>query len=148
MATFGDLSSNKGLPPAFPPVDHVFPIVPVRQWVLSIPFALRYRLAYDSGLLSDTTYLNPEAFEMPPPGTLGGMGRASIQGPGTWELDAAVAKIFRIRERQDAEFRAETYNVTNSFRLDNPTTQLNSVVFGRINSSLPPRIMRFALKYM
>ena len=35
-------------------VDHVFPMVPVRQWVLSIPFALRYRLAYDSGLLSDT----------------------------------------------------------------------------------------------
>jgi len=34
-------------------VDHVFPIVPVRQWVLSIPFALRYRLAHDSGLLSD-----------------------------------------------------------------------------------------------
>jgi hypothetical protein len=34
-------------------VDHVFPIVPVRQWVLSIPFALRYRLAYDSGVLSD-----------------------------------------------------------------------------------------------
>src|SRR2546426_9025586 len=53
MATFGDLSSNKGLPPAFPPVDHVFPIVPVRQLVLSIPFALRYLLAYDSGLLSD-----------------------------------------------------------------------------------------------
>jgi len=35
-------------------VDHVFPMVPVRQWVLSIPFALRYRLAYDSSLLSDT----------------------------------------------------------------------------------------------
>jgi hypothetical protein len=34
-------------------VDHVIPIVPVRQWVLSIPFALRYRLAYDSSLLSD-----------------------------------------------------------------------------------------------
>ena len=34
-------------------VDYVFPMVPVRQWVLSIPFALRYRLAYDSGLLSD-----------------------------------------------------------------------------------------------
>jgi len=32
---------------------HVFPMVPVRQWVLSIPFALRYRLAYDSCLLSD-----------------------------------------------------------------------------------------------
>ena len=29
-------------------VDRVFPIVPVRQWVLSLPFALRYRMAYDS----------------------------------------------------------------------------------------------------
>ena len=29
-------------------VGRVFPRVPVRQWVLSLPFALRYRLAYDS----------------------------------------------------------------------------------------------------
>ncbi len=31
-------------------VDHVFPEVPVRQWVLSLPFGLRYRLAYDFSL--------------------------------------------------------------------------------------------------
>ena len=31
-------------------VDRVFPIVPVRQWVLSLPFALRYRMAYDARL--------------------------------------------------------------------------------------------------
>ena len=29
-------------------VDRVFPHVPARQWVLSVPFALRYRLAYDA----------------------------------------------------------------------------------------------------
>jgi len=34
-------------------VDRVFPAVPVRQWVLSLPFALRYRLAYDAPLVSD-----------------------------------------------------------------------------------------------
>jgi hypothetical protein len=34
-------------------VDHVFPEVPIRQWVLSVPFALRYRLAYDSSLVRD-----------------------------------------------------------------------------------------------
>jgi hypothetical protein len=34
-------------------VDHVFPQVPVRQWVLSVPFGLRYRLAYDSSLVSN-----------------------------------------------------------------------------------------------
>ena len=33
-------------------VDHVFPIVPVRQWVLSLPFVLRYRMAYDARLVS------------------------------------------------------------------------------------------------
>ena len=34
-------------------VDRVFPRVPVRQWVLSLPYALRYRLAYDAQLVSD-----------------------------------------------------------------------------------------------
>ncbi len=34
-------------------VDRVLPEVPVRQWVLSLPWALRYRLAYDRRLCSD-----------------------------------------------------------------------------------------------
>jgi hypothetical protein len=33
-------------------VDHVIPWVPVRQWVLSLPFKLRYRAAYDSELMA------------------------------------------------------------------------------------------------
>ena len=33
-------------------VDRVIPDVPVRQWVLSPPHALRYRIAYDSSLLA------------------------------------------------------------------------------------------------
>ena len=33
-------------------VDHVFPHAPARQWVLSLPFALRYRLAYDSTVVT------------------------------------------------------------------------------------------------
>jgi len=34
-------------------VDRVLPWVPVRQWVLSLPFKLRYRLAYDSELMAN-----------------------------------------------------------------------------------------------
>ena len=34
-------------------VDRVLPWVPVRQWVLSLPFKLRYRMAYDSELMAD-----------------------------------------------------------------------------------------------
>ena len=38
-------------------VDRVFPHVPVRQWVLSLPFGLRYRLAYDAKLLTDVLHI-------------------------------------------------------------------------------------------
>lgn len=38
-------------------VDRVFPEVPVRQWVLSVPYPLRYRLAYDSSLVRDVTQI-------------------------------------------------------------------------------------------
>lgn len=34
-------------------VDRVLPELPVRQWVLSLPWALRYRLAYDAPLVSE-----------------------------------------------------------------------------------------------
>ncbi len=34
-------------------VDRVLPRVPVRQWVLSLPFGLRYRLAFDRELTAD-----------------------------------------------------------------------------------------------
>ena len=37
-------------------VDHVFPRVPVRQWVLSLPHRLRYRLAWDHALMVDGVF--------------------------------------------------------------------------------------------
>jgi hypothetical protein len=36
-------------------VDHVFPVVPVRQWVLSLPHRLRYALAWDHALCRGVT---------------------------------------------------------------------------------------------
>ena len=34
-------------------VDRVLPEVPFRQWVLTLPYALRYRCAYDAALTSE-----------------------------------------------------------------------------------------------
>jgi hypothetical protein len=34
-------------------VDRVLPVVPVRQWVLTLPYPLRYRCAYDRVLASE-----------------------------------------------------------------------------------------------
>jgi hypothetical protein len=38
-------------------VDRVLPRVPIRQWVLSFPMPLRYRLAYDSRLVRDVLHI-------------------------------------------------------------------------------------------
>jgi hypothetical protein len=42
-------------------VDRVLPKVAIRQWVLSLPFALRYRLAYDSRLVKDVLHIFVQA---------------------------------------------------------------------------------------
>ena len=109
-------------------------------------------------------WLNPAAFALPDPGTMGNVGRNSIRGPGTWSFDVSLSRAFRFQESQRLEVRAEAYNVLNSFRPgcnsgttgtaggSCPVGGVNAVfsstnVFGQIRNSLDPRIMQFALKY-
>jgi hypothetical protein len=42
-------------------VDRVLPEVPIRQWVLSLPYTLRFRLAYDSNLVSAVLHIFVQA---------------------------------------------------------------------------------------
>jgi len=97
---------------------------------------------------SITKYLNPAAFALPATGTLANIGPATIIGPGTWQFDAALSRTFRLGDVKRIEVRAEAFNLTNSFRMDNPTTNFNSGTFGQVTSALDPRIMQFALKYV
>ena len=99
-----------------------------------------------------TNFLNPAAFAQPALGTLGNVGRNSIQGPSTWQLDMGLSRSFQVREGQRLEFRAEVFNLTNSFRADNSNTALangfNNNLFGQIRGARDPRILQFALKYV
>ena len=72
----------------------------------------------------------------------------TIQGPGVWSFDMALSRVFRFHEDQRLEFRAEAYNVTNSFRPQNPIATVNNANFGVIRLARDPRIMQFALKYV
>ena len=96
---------------------------------------------------SINNYLTPAAFALPATGAYGDGGSGTVAGPGTWQFDAAVSRTFQLRETQRLEFRAEAFNVTNAFRMNNPGTVLNSNTFGQVTSAQDPRIMQFALKY-
>jgi hypothetical protein len=96
----------------------------------------------------DTQYLNPAAFGQPAFGTLGNLGRVNLRLPAPWQFDMALARTFRFRESQSMEFRAEAYNVLNTFRPGSINTSLSSAQFGRIRTALDPRILQFALKYL
>ena len=71
-----------------------------------------------------------------------------VVGPMTWQFDTSLSRTFAFNEGQRIEVRAEAFNVTNSFRKNNPSTTLNNNTFGQITSALDPRIMQFALKYV
>ena len=81
-------------------------------------------------------------------GSFGNISPNSIQGPNTWAFDVALSRVFQIRENQKLEARAEAYNVTNSLRRGSPITNFSNGIFGQINSSLDPRILQFAVKYV
>jgi hypothetical protein len=94
-------------------------------------------------------YLNAAAFAVPSTGTLApNKGRNNIVGPSTWQWDAAISRSFRVREGQAVEIRVEGYNVPNSFRPDNPSTNISNGTLGQINDALATRDMQFALKYV
>src|SRR5205085_12237928 len=102
-------------------------------------------LANPYGNKTAGNYLNPAAFVLAPVGQEGKIGRNSIAGPGTWQFDIAVSRTFQVREQQKVEFRAEAFNVTNSYRMDASTLTgtLNSGNFGQVTAALAPSVMPF-----
>jgi len=94
-----------------------------------------------------TCWINPGAFSTTVPyGTFGNLGRSNIPGPTFFELDTALSRVFRVRESVSVELRGEAFNLTNSTRLNPPTTARNSSQFGQILSAQDPRIMQVAAK--
>jgi hypothetical protein len=56
-----------------------------------------------------------------------------LHGPGLFNFDLALARNFRLSERFNLEFRAQSINFTNTPHFSNPTGDLNSSSFGQVN---------------
>ncbi len=77
----------------------------------------------------------------------GNSGRNILDGPGSYGVNLAVAKRFRIVEKHSLQFRWEMFNATNHTNFRIPETAVNDILGGTINSASGERTMQIALKY-
>jgi hypothetical protein len=93
-------------------------------------------------------WFNTSAFAAVPAGVIrpGNEPRGTIVGPAYFRWDASLFKNFKLSERFNLQFRAESFNVLNHPNFNNPTVSLTSSVYGRVTSARDPRNMQMALK--
>jgi hypothetical protein len=102
-------------------------------------------------------WVNPAAFKAASAGTFGNLGNNNIQGPGYFDIDVALSRMFSITERHRIEIRGEAFNLQNRVNFNPPTTitypnsptaALTNTTFGKLVSDVSPRILQFAVKYV
>jgi hypothetical protein len=71
---------------------------------------------------------------------------SAARGPNQDKWDFAIMKTFRITERIDTQFRAETFNALNHPNLRNPNTDPTSGSWGVISNQETPRTWQLSLK--
>ncbi len=76
----------------------------------------------------------------------GNMGRNNLSGPGFFNLDFSLFKIFKISERMGLELRGESFGVTNTPQFNNPNTTLGNANFGFITGAGGGRNMQLGAK--
>jgi hypothetical protein len=110
-----------------------------------------------NGGAASRVWLNPAAFSQPVSGTFGTMASQSIQGPGSINVDMALARLFTIREKYSLQIRGEAFNILNHVNPGNSTAAaaltsgvdltLSDPLFGKIVNAADPRIMQVAMKF-
>ena len=91
-------------------------------------------------------WFNTSAFQAAPQFTIGTSSRNPVRRPAYRNLDVALSKRTALGERITLEFRAETFNLTNTPPVGEPNTVLGNPSFGSITSAGDPRVAQFALK--
>jgi hypothetical protein len=98
-------------------------------------------------------FFNTAAFAPQPTGTIGSVQRNSLYGPNFRHIDLSLFKDFPVREGLNVQFRAESYNISNTpsyiIPLGSGNAQLGNTAFGTVTNFDPnynPRLYQFALK--
>jgi outer membrane receptor protein involved in Fe transport len=94
-------------------------------------------------------YFDVNAFELPPVNTRGTLGRNTLIGPGSVNVDASLGKSFALGESRSLLFRAEVFNLPNHPNFAVPSGQIAfTPTAGRITSTVTTsRQIQLGLKF-
>jgi hypothetical protein len=98
------------------------------------------------GINVGNEWFSRASFALPATGLFGNMGRNPMSGPGFYNLDFSLFKIFAFAERMNLEVRAETFSLTNTPQFSNPNTTLGNANFGYITGAGGGRQMQLGMK--
>jgi hypothetical protein len=105
-------------------------------------------LVIDPALIANDGKASAAFFTNPTAGNFGGLSLTPVDGPGYWNVDTAIIKRVRFKERLGVELRLEAFNVFNHTNFSVPNTlDINATDFGKINSTFDNRIIQLAWKF-
>ncbi|MBY0507325.1 MAG: TonB-dependent receptor [Bryobacteraceae bacterium] len=81
------------------------------------------------------TWFDPSVFAAPAPNAFGNVGRNAFYGPGFGNVDLSLFRRFQIKERFKLEFRAESFNFSNTPQYPNPDGGFGNATFGQITNA-------------
>ncbi len=93
-------------------------------------------------------WFDTSAFVVQPQYTYGNAGRNILFGPGLRNIDLSLSKSFSITETKRLQFRAESFNFTNTPAFGQPAATLNGLGVGQITTAGDPRRIQFGLKFI
>jgi outer membrane receptor protein involved in Fe transport len=94
-------------------------------------------------------WFDTSQFSNPPAYTFGSSPRTfnGLRSDGTRQLDLSLLKTTNLTEQLRLQFRAESFNVTNTVRFAPPSISFGNPQFGVVSSmGNQPRVLQFALK--
>jgi len=91
-------------------------------------------------------WFDTDAFALPAPFTFGSAPRNSVVGPGSANVDLALAKTWALAGSSVLEFRWEVFNLLNRANFDLPNRIFGTPNFGRIFSARNPREMQLGVR--
>jgi hypothetical protein len=91
-------------------------------------------------------WFNVGAFSIPQTYTFGNCGPYSLLGPGYFNADLGVHRIFNVTERVRLTFRWEMFNAFNHVNFSNPNASIGASTAGQISATQPARSMQLALR--